>query len=839
VYWNGEQSIKEGDRQLKQSVKDDYSKVLPVYNYGTKTDGMKINSQMDRAIEKSSICVQKHSMKFGGKERVKWIDDSYLVMAKGHFYKQDYIAARRTFDFVATEYSYNDISQTANLWLIKTYIQTKQYAKAIALMEILQTKTASMPKLPKELRQNMDLVFADYCIASNNYDKAVKYLKNGILETNSRDLRTRAMFILGQIYQYQGDNARATEQYNKVIKRNPVYEMTFESRMNLAKVCSSGDMKNLYKMFAKMIADKKNEDYLDRIYFAMAEVSLREGNEDNAIAYLKKSVSSFKDNRIQQANSSLKLATMLFERNDYENAQAYYDTAVNAMNKDLNPEYDSVMNIAQTLNALVENIMIVRNQDSLLRVAAMDSITRNQFIDKIIADYKAEEQRLAEQRLYEEQLAMMGVGSPSSSVTDPGTGGGWYFYNSTSLSRGYTEFSKKWGMRKLEDNWRISDKQSIALAADGDMTDSEEGEISEKDSLSVSFGPYDRGYYMQDLPLTDEKKAESHKSIAEALNNLGFLYMNNLDNYPRSIESYQALNKRYPENEHELSSWYAMYKMFDELKNVEEADRYKNMILTKYADSDYAQVIMDPDFFKKMEAKEHEGSDFYAKTYDAYQNGQYFRVKMNAERAAELYAADTVLMPRFAFLQAVSKGRLETVDSMAYALYDMVKEYPNSSVTPLATDILRQVNEEYGLGIDLNDLQKEGEDGAEPKKQSPFIHEPSLAHYVIIVCNTKSVRIDPLKVRIADFNKKQYSIKNFNLRSIILDNQSTLVTIGNFDNEQQAIDYVTSLFLTDYVFGGIDAKNFSVYPISMKNYPVFYQNKDLEQYREFWEEVNK
>ena len=38
VYWNGEKSLKDGDKQLKTVVKDDFSKVLPVYNYGTKSD---------------------------------------------------------------------------------------------------------------------------------------------------------------------------------------------------------------------------------------------------------------------------------------------------------------------------------------------------------------------------------------------------------------------------------------------------------------------------------------------------------------------------------------------------------------------------------------------------------------------------------------------------------------------------------------------------------------------------------------------------------------------------------------------------------------------------------
>jgi hypothetical protein len=200
VFWNGEYSLMEGDQQLKRNVKDDYSKVLRVYNYGTKNDAMSLNSQMDRALQKTSICVQKHSMKFNGKERVKWIDDAYLVMGKAHFYKQDYIPAKRTFDFVTTEFSYNDIALVANLWLVKTYIETKQYSKAIAIIELLQSKMAGRKKLPKELVRNFDLTVADYYIATKDYRHAISYLKTGMMATKDRDMRLRVMFILGQIY---------------------------------------------------------------------------------------------------------------------------------------------------------------------------------------------------------------------------------------------------------------------------------------------------------------------------------------------------------------------------------------------------------------------------------------------------------------------------------------------------------------------------------------------------------------------------------------------------------------------------------------------------------------
>ena len=116
VWWNGDQSVKEGEKALKEAIKDDYTVILPVFNYGTKENALSLNSNMDRAIEKASISIQRHSMRFGGKEYVKWIDDSYLIMAIANFYKQEYIPARRTFDFVTNSYKYNDITLHILLW---------------------------------------------------------------------------------------------------------------------------------------------------------------------------------------------------------------------------------------------------------------------------------------------------------------------------------------------------------------------------------------------------------------------------------------------------------------------------------------------------------------------------------------------------------------------------------------------------------------------------------------------------------------------------------------------------------------------------------------------------
>jgi hypothetical protein len=105
----------------------------------------------------------------------------------------------------------------------------------------------------------------------------------------------------------------------------------------------------------------------------------------------------------------------------------------------------------------------------------------------------------------------------------------------------------------------------------------------------------------------------------------------------------------------------------------------------------------------------------------------------------------------------------------------------------------------------------------------------------MIVCNSVQMRIEPLKVRISDFNKKEHRTRNFNINNVVLDDAHVLVTIGNFDNEKQAADYITSMFLNDYVFGGIDKGLYTITPISGKNYPVFYKFKNLDEYIQFYE----
>lgn len=168
--------------------------------------------------------------------------------------------------------------------------------------------------------------------------------------------------------------------------------MAFESQMNMAECYSegSGDTRYINKVLLKMAKETKNKEFLDQIYYALAQIALSNTEDTLAISYLRKSVSSSVNDKVQKTTSSLQLADIYFEKADYENAQAYYDTASMSLPKEY-PNYDEILNKTGVLSELVSEVKTIALQDSLQRLALMDTTELNSLIDQLIADYEEEE----------------------------------------------------------------------------------------------------------------------------------------------------------------------------------------------------------------------------------------------------------------------------------------------------------------------------------------------------------------------------------------------------------------------------------------------------------------
>ena len=733
---------------------------------------------------------------------------------------------------ICYEYENNPSKYEAMLWLARTYIEMEQFEKSEPLLNLIQSDMNDEENIPTSVYKEFALVNADQYIKQEKYDYAIDYLYDGIARAGKKDIKTRAKFILAQIYQMDGDLDQASQLYAEVIKRNPPYEMAFQSKINLARAyeADNGDSKNIIKYLSRMLRDDKNKEFLDQIYFALAEVAFKDKDDTLGIHYLRLSVARSVSNNYQKSTSSLKLADIYFAMPEYELSQAYYDTAVTFLPEDY-PNYTEIKNKADKLSELVANLWVIQVEDSLQMLAFMSDEERLAIIDEIIEELIEEEQRLREAEELAQSMATFDQGQSGFATSQPIGGAKWYFYSTNALSNGYSEFIRKWGNRKLEDLWRLKDKQVIIYEPDEILDEELDSLMQAGDTLGIlAMDQHNREYYLKDIPFTQEALEKSDRSIAEAYYNLGLIYVEGLHNSAKSIEAYETLLDRYPNNPNKLKVYYQLYRLYLDIGNSEKSDYYKNLIVNDFPDSDYAMIILDPDYYKKMQASESALTTLYDKTYSAYKNGRYYTVISNSDMAVNLYGDTANLIPKFLYLKALSVGKVDVVDSLAVALKVIVTNYPNSEVKPLAQNLLDYISKDRpDLATGVSQVQQD------TVFQSPYTYDPNSIHLYLLVVKRQAVKLNAMKVKISDHNKKYYSLRELSINSVLLDENRYMITVGNFESAVKALKYFNQISGDEYVFSDLGIGNFSEAVISMKNYPIFYKDKGVNLYWKFFE----
>jgi tetratricopeptide (TPR) repeat protein len=637
IYWNANESFKSGVVDLNKNIRENYNKILLVNNYGSPDDSKKIYSAMDRSIEKSSLAIQRHSLFFKKKEHNRWVDDCYMLIGKAQFYKQDYVSARRTFDYVMRQYTGKKVSYVARLWLIRTSLQQKRFDEVTTQLEELE-ELMDKERVPFSVKRQIPFIYADYNLLNNKLSEAKKNILQGLELTTDRKFKMRLYFILGQISQQEKNYAAATEYYTKVTKGPSSFDMAFNARINLAKSfdIATGNKSDLEKQLKRMARDNKNKDYLDQVYYALAELAQLGKNDTLAIHYLRLSVANSMNNDFQKTTSSLQAADMLFKREKYEDSKAYYDTALQVLPAEY-PDYEAINTRTQVLSDLVGNLQIIQYEDSLQMLGRMPEAELTAMIQKLVDEYNRKEKERLEAEQQEKMDIAMSMGNQySQNPMRPGQspldgaggrgGGGWYFNNPSSISMGYSEFMRKWGRRKLEDNWRLMNKKAVASFDDEDVA----GTGAANDSTGgtegkgpVEIDPKDPKSYMKLIPKTPEAIDASNAKIAEALLNLGYIYKDGLKDMQSSVKSFEELLSRFPSDTNALRVYYQLYLMGKDIPDEPLSNKYKDKILSRYPDSEYAILIQNPDYNKEVLAKKNRVNSLYQETYQAFTREQY------------------------------------------------------------------------------------------------------------------------------------------------------------------------------------------------------------------------
>jgi tetratricopeptide (TPR) repeat protein len=831
--YNAKDAFKSGQKHLMDKPGDNYAQMLNIFYYSNDKAAQLVSGDMNRLKEKASKVIKRHSITVKPKKRsknkpefndlpeyCKHVDNAFLIKGKAELYSAEYYPALETFNYIIQEYSMMETKYDGQLWLARTYLEMNKFDKAKEFLDLMEGDN----KFPKRLNRDYLLTFADYHKKQYEFEQAAEYLKKAIPLTKNKAHKYRYHFILAQIYQELEMNDEANENYAIVMKKNPIYEMVFNARINMAMLYRStqGSPEELQRELMKMLKDDKNKEFQDQIYFALGSIEENKGNISKAIELYSKSAAVSVQNDYQKTESYLAVARIYFDRPDYENAQIYYDSAVTFIDNKRR-DFAEIYKKSTNLNELVKHIKTINHQDSLQRIAAMPDAKRIALIDEIIKELIEEEKRIQE----EEQMKRLALQNQRSNNQNRDNGGGWYFYNPTTVSMGESAFKQKWGNRKLEDHWRRSDKAEI-------MTNDPGGGDTPVDSTRITDNKK-REFYLQDLPISDSALHISDSLIQNAYYELANVYRIKMENLEESADTYKELMKRFPDFDKKLHVYYNLHKIYEDLNDQINSKKYRDLVISLYPNSLYAQLMTNPEYIKKLQRQEQQAKFFYATTYRLFKSGKYQQVINNFHRADTAYA-DHELHSKFALLNTISRGRLSDSATFVAYLKEYIEAYPQAEETAYATDLLRYMSSEQELPQGVEAKKEENiAENAKEEIQVDYYWEEKVPHYYISVVDTRKTSANQVKFNISNFNIDYYSILTFNVKDFVFSANYQMISVDPFTAWYNAMNYYESIEYIKEVYEGIPKQDYVHFVISEKNYKILFETKAISQYLKFFE----
>ncbi len=856
VYFNGNEAMKFGIEKIETDVEEDYTKILPIFKESLSNTEKVVSSDMSLAIEKAEKLIKFHSItkppinKNKSRSRKKaeakseynrWVDDAYMMMGKAYHYKKEFPMASSTFQLVVRKYKNDPVKYDAYIWLIRSYNESERYTESQQLIETLEADE----KFPKKLNGELAIVAADMHLKQQHHDEAIHYLNIGIKNIKGNKRKTRYTFILAQLYQETGKQQQALEAYKQVVRRQPDYEMLFNARINSARVSTGdGNTASLRKELNKMLKKKWNEPYFDQIYYALGNITYNEGKVDESIKLYEKSVTLSTDNVHQRALSCLTLAEVFFEKRNYVPSGKYYDSAMVIIDETY-PNYESVSKKYKSLSKLVENIVTVETQDSLQQLALLSK----EDLNKKIAGWIENEKKRQEELLSSEKegdLTSNFYRANSSRMRLNNTSSSFYFYNTSTVSYGKKEFANLWGERKNEDNWRRKDKSEMIINEEGELVSEDLAEQVEIESEIRADDPLSPDYYLQDIPVTDSMMAESHLKIRDALFTSGNISKAEFNDNNLAIGCFKGLNNRYPENIYQLPSYFNLWDLYKSIGNIDSSNYYKNLIIDKFPNSNYARYLINPNFLVEEAAKRDSINKIYTLAFNSYKSRNFTSAAKYSSMVTEMNP-DSSVLAKAKFIYTISTGRELGNDRFADSLKAFIKDFPKSETIELAqniynllkgnnlTDYEQLVNSGY-----LNDIIKNNEllpqnilsnDSIESKwnKDSELLH-----YFIIAFPNEEEININRLKFDIANYNLDNYTSLDFEIETENLNPETKLLIVRNFNDKEDALIYFLSIVRKQDVFKTLAGKQYLNFVASNSNYREMLNEKSYADYLGFF-----
>lgn len=833
IYFNGYESYKAGVDKVNRAHKDDFGEILPVFEYSNPASAQVATADMERAIQKASKLITLKSITarpekkdnqpmrdedfYNQKEYNRWVDDSYLLMAKARFYQRDYNQARATIAFNNDNSTDPAIRTEGSIWLARIHIETGNYNEALRVLGEIESPESMSSS---SLRSMYYSTYTDVLLRQKRYTEAIEPLSRAIDGTKAKHQKYRLTYLLAQLYGEDGQPEKAIELFADVIKMRPPYEVEFNARIGMATVydASAGSSEKIRSELISMIKDDKNKDFLDQIYYALGKLSEKEGDIDGAIDYYKKAGRSTGTTGNGRGRAYLALAGYYFDIPDYLNSRNFYDSAVAFLDKQY-PDYALISAKSDNLNELVTQLEIVRIQDSLRMVAAMTDQERTVLIAGIIQKVREEEMAMAQ----EGSSDMFNLGQYYENERrfrdNIEAEGQWYFYNQAAMTFGRSEFRRRWGERELEDNWR---RQNKRIVQGGDQTDEEGQPIA--DTTRSANDPKSPEYYLRDLPLNDSLMAISREKTVNALFSAGRVYSDRFLDIPRAGASWTDLANRFPEHEMVPQTYYQLYLLYRETE-PSRAETYRQTLLTRFPDSDFAQILTDPDYFRRLREAELKTGRLYEEAYNLYLAGNYEQAGIICENINST-TPDHELIPKVRLLYSLTLAGQGDERSYRENLSALVKDFPGTEEAKKAAELMGVIDKEMPELRVEEDRQIAAE---------IYIHEPDEQHQFVLLIENPAFNVNQATFDVINYNIDNYTNRNFRAEGALIDNKFILLTVSRFSSRDDAMDYYRN-FDALAIIRNSNSATTKTFIITNRNLETLKSDKDPARYLLFFRE---
>jgi tetratricopeptide (TPR) repeat protein len=700
ILFNGEEAFEKGIEEINQGYKDDWFEQLPIepivfddreigvptfkdsspgsgFSRSDKKVEEKPAGPFEKAEEKAVKAIQRHGMNIDGLERNSQIDDAYLLLGKARYYSQRFIPAIEAFNYVIANYPDASLIAETKIWRAKANIRLDNEEFAIETMKLLLfVKDTLEVDLADEVKEQANTALAMAYLKSDSLQNVKKHLRLAIRTQKNSQQAARNMFVLGQLYANENKKDSAAAIFNQLtaFKKAP-YKYKIHAHIELAKNASNDSLSSsILTRLEKLIENRDNRSYLDQLYYQVGMLHEKKDSTSLAVTYYNKSLRSEYGGSKQKSFTYENLGNLYFKNSEYQFASSYYDSVIKVSSDSLNLRIRRVKRKYKNLASLIKFENVVAINDSIVRIASLSKTAQEEFFQSYIDNLKEKDEEAAQLKL--NQIAFGGNSANSLQSSNQGK---WYFYNTQSLGFGKTEFQKIWGNRQLEDNWRWSSKATF--------------EVRSKDATAtvVQDTRYNLLSYLETIPTEKEKIDTLKIDRNQALYELGLIYKEQFKNPQLAIQRLERVAALTPRKELVLPINWHLYQVYKSLGKTEKADVYKNIILTEYSNTVFAQIIKNPEKKIVEDVRVNEVETTYKKLYYAYKKEEYNEV-LEAVNEVLPTLINSNLKPKFELLKAYAIGKHLDRDIYKEALEFIGINYGNTEEGKKAKEILIQLN---------------------------------------------------------------------------------------------------------------------------------------------------